>query len=158
MRLAQISLTNYFVSSLQLSTNSKFDPQNPTAIELEDFRIENDAEPTSENRRTWTVTLGVALTARPEKALPCELKLNMVGTVTVDQAVKDENIERLVRINGTSLVFGAARETIRAITSLTGPSRVVLLPTVTFWESKPAVLPTAAENEKPQTPQKAAAQ
>lgn len=157
MRLAQISLTNYFVSGLQVSANSKFDPQNPAAIELQDFKIDTHAEATSDNRRIWTITLTVALIGRPEKTLPSELKLDMVGSVIVDPAVKEENIERLVRINGTSLVFGAARETIRAITSLTGPSRVVLLPTVTFWEPKPEVLPTPVEAEKSEAPERAAA-
>jgi hypothetical protein len=62
--------------------------------------------------------------------------VEIIGFVRASPLVKEEDIERLMRINGTSLVFSAAREIIRAITSR-GPFKPILLPTVTFWEAKP---------------------
>lgn len=82
------------------------------------------------------MTMRVEWDLPPERNAPCNLLVEVVGDVQVDQTVTDENIERFIRINGSSLVFSATREIVRAITSR-GPSRAVLLPTVTFWEPKP---------------------
>ena len=59
-----------------------------------------------------------------------------------------ENVERFVGINGASLVFSAAREILRAVTSL-GPNGAVLLPTVTFWEPKVTPTPVIEKTEIP---------
>jgi len=72
----------------------------------------------------------------------------MIGFIRVADSVTEENIERFVRINGTSLIFSAAREIIRAVTSR-GPFQPLLLPTVTFWEAKPQA---PAEVKEPESP------
>jgi preprotein translocase subunit SecB len=148
MRAAPISLTNYFVSELQFQSNRTFDPKNPFEIKIEDIDVKKDAKPSTEDRRKWEVTLEVKLIERPERNLPCNLALEMLGLVEVDQSVKDENIERFVQINGVSLVFSAAREIVRAITSR-GPNGSILLPTVTFWQPKSEAPPVIEKTEIP---------
>jgi preprotein translocase subunit SecB len=148
MRAAQISLTNYFVSELQFQSNRTFDPQNPLEIKLEDLDVTKDAKQSAEDRRKWEVTLQVKLVERPVRNLPCHVALEIRGLVEVDQSVKDENIERFVGINGASLVFSAAREIVRAITSR-GPNGSILLPTVTFWQPKAEAVPVVEKVEIP---------
>src|SRR5229473_2734839 len=132
MRAAQISLTNYFVSELQCRSNPAFEPQKPSEITIEDLDVKKDEKRSAEDPRKWEVTLRVKLIERPARNLPCNVALEIRGLVEVDQTVKDENIKRFVEINGASLVFSAAREIVRAITSR-GPNGSILLPTVTFW-------------------------
>jgi hypothetical protein len=79
--------------------------------------------------------------------MPYTFSIEVVGTVLVDETVKDANIERFIQINGMSLVFSVTREIVRAMTSR-GPWGGVLLPTVTFWEPKPAP-PEPEPNQKP---------
>ena len=71
----------------------------------------------------------------------------MIGFVTVAESVAEHKIERFAQINGTSLIFAAAREIIKAATSR-GPFQALLLPTVTFWEPPPEAL--AAKTEAPE--------
>src|SRR5438552_880447 len=135
MRAAQISLTNYFVSELQFAANQTFDPDKTSCLEIEDLQVTHEATAKTENRRSWQLTLRVALNAPSERNLPYSFLVSVVGFVTVDQSVKDENVERFVNINGASLLFSAAREIVRAVTTR-GPFKSILLPTVTFWEPK----------------------
>lgn len=137
MRPAQISLTKYVVNEFQLKVNKAFDSLKPTVVQVDDLQLLPEATPLSTDRRSWSVILRLTLDAAPERNMPYTVSIEVVGTVLVDQTVKDENIERFIQINGMSLVFSVTREIVRAMTSR-GPWGGVLLPTVTFWEPKPA--------------------
>jgi preprotein translocase subunit SecB len=149
MRPAQISLTKYFVNEFQLKVNPAFDPQKPQPVQVDDLDLLPKATSLSPDRRSWNVALRLTLDAAPERNMPYNFLIEVIGTVLVDPTVKDENIERLIQINGMSLVFSVTREIVRAMTSR-GPWGDVLLPTVTFWEPKPA--PPAEEPEGKQVP------
>src|SRR2546430_10203814 len=149
MRPAQISLTKYIVNEFQLKVNKAFDSQKPTVVQVDDLQLQPEATALSTDRRSWKVILRLTLKAVPERNMPYTFSIEVVGTVLVDQTVKDENIERLIQINGMSLVFSVTREIVRAMTSR-GPWGGVLLPTVTFWEPKP--VPSAKEPEQKQDP------
>jgi preprotein translocase subunit SecB len=149
MRPAQISLTKYFVNEFQLKVNRAFDPQRPTPVQVDDLDLLPEATSLSTDRRSWNIVLRLTLNASPERNMPYSFLIEVVGTVLVDSTVKEENIERLIQINGMSLVFSVTREIVRAMTSR-GPWGDVLLPTVTFWEPKSA--PSAEELESKQVP------
>jgi preprotein translocase subunit SecB len=154
MRAAQISLTNYFVSELQFKANQAFDPEKSTLIGIDDLKVTDDVKPKTESRRNWQITLRIAVGENCDRNFLCSFVIEIVGSIDVDQSVKDENIERLVYINGKALLFSAAREILRAVTSR-GPSRSVLLPTVTFWEPKaePINMPPATSAESGKKPE-----
>jgi preprotein translocase subunit SecB len=148
MRRAQISLTNYFVSELTYTANREFDVTKPSIIAIADYEVTPRAEAQTENRRKWEVGLRVALTATPEKNFPCSFMLDLVGSIEIDDTLREEYIDRFVNINGVALVFGAAREIVRALTSA-GPSKPVLLPSVTFWEPKEPPVSTGVSTLTP---------
>lgn len=150
MKAAQIELTDYFVADLQFTANRDFDTENPFTARADDLQVTNQANPKQDEPRSWQITLRIALNAAPDRNSPYSFLVEMIGFVHVAESVNEENIERLVRINGTSLVFSAAREIVRAVTSR-GPFRPVLLPTVTFWESKPQVPETTQESKATET-------
>src|SRR5437016_14003856 len=136
MKAAQIQLTNYFVSELQFAANRDFKLDSPSNITADELQVAHQASPKAENKRQWQITLRIALNASPESNSPYSFLTEMIGFIDVAESVSDEYIERFARINGTSLVFAAAREIIKAATSR-GPFKPLMLPTVTFWEPKP---------------------
>jgi preprotein translocase subunit SecB len=146
MKSAQISLANYFVSELTFTANRAFDTTKPSIIANSDYEITPRTAAQTESRRKWEVGLRVALTSTPEKNFPCSFMLDLVGSIEVDETLREEYIDRFVNINGVSLIFGAAREIVRAVTSA-GPSKPILLPSVTFWEPKEPLVSNPAPTE-----------
>jgi len=135
MRAAQIQLTNYFVSELQFTANRSYDVDAASTTSVEDLQLTTTADPRPNSPREWQITLRIALNAPPERNAPYAFLVEMIGFIAVDESVTNERVERFARINGTSLVFSAAREIIKAATSR-GPFPPLLLPTVSFWEPK----------------------
>ena len=135
MKAAQIQLTNYFVSELQFAANRDFKQDSPSSVTAEELQVAYQASPKSENKRQWQITLRIALSASPESNSPYSFLVEMIGLIDVAESVSEDYIERFARINGTSLVFAAAREIIKAATAR-GPFKPLMLPTVTFWEPK----------------------
>ena len=135
MKAAQIQLTNYFVSELQFAANRDFKLDSASSVGAEDLQVTHQASAKEGNRRQWQITLRIALNASPDSNSPYSFLVEMIGFINVAESVSDDRIERFARINGTSLVFAAAREIIKAATSR-GPFPPLLLPTVTFWEPK----------------------
>jgi preprotein translocase subunit SecB len=140
MKAAQVQLTNYFVSELQFVANRDFKQDAPSNVTADNLQVVHEASANAENNRQWQITLRVALNASPECNSPYSFLIEMVGFIHVAESVSDERIERFARINGTSLIFAAAREIIKAATSR-GPFTPLLLPTVTFWEPLPETQP-----------------
>lgn len=136
MKAAQIQLTNYFVSELQFVANREFKKDTPSSITAGELQVAHEVSPKAEDKRQWQITMRIALNASPESNSPYSFLVEMIGFISVAESVTDDYIERFARINGTSLVFAAAREIIRGATSR-GPFPPLLLPTVTFWEPKP---------------------
>lgn len=135
MKAAQIQLTNYFVSELQFAANRDFKADSPSNVTADELQVAYQASPKADNKRQWQITMRIALNASPESNSPYSFLTEMIGFIDVAESVSDDYIERFARINGTSLVFAAAREIIKAATSR-GPFKPLMLPTVTFWEPK----------------------
>jgi len=146
MKKAQIELTNYFVSELHFAANRGFDAAKPFSLQTEDIQATEVATSRPDNPHDWQVSLKIILNTTAEKNVPYSLSLEMVGFFQVDNGLQAERIERIVRINGASMLYSAAREIAKAATSR-GPFRPILLPTVTFWEPKPQVEPTEKSPE-----------
>src|SRR4051812_26778680 len=117
MKAAQISLTNYFVSEIQYTANPDFDSSVGSPIAISDYEITPRSRPQSDDRREWEVGLRIGLPMLADRNLPCSLLIDIIGSVHVDQTLREEYIDRFININGVALVFGAAREIVRAITS-----------------------------------------
>lgn len=149
MKAAQIQLTNYFVSELQFAANRDFKLDGVSSVGAEDLQVTHQASAKEGNRRQWQITLRIALNASPDSNSPYSFLVEMIGFIDVNESVTEDRIERFARINGTSLVFAAAREIIKAATSR-GPFPPLLLPTVTFWEPKPEA-PTQEQSTAPES-------
>lgn len=132
MNLSPLQLEQYFVTELSFSSNRAFDPHAPASIEVDQVTVEHNCQQT-EKDRTWQVTLGVKLHAPADANAPYHLAVEMVGIFSVLEGFPDEKEERMVKINGPSMLYGIAREVIRDVTSR-GPYFPILLPSANFFE------------------------
>ena len=151
MKLASIRLFNYFLTELHVQARPNFKSTEPADWKDNAFKVDTSArqlEPDGDNPPKWQVELAIVHQPAPEDNFPYSFRLKLVAfyeeTPTL-RALQDELRERTVRINGTSMLYGAAREIVRAATGR-GPHSSVLLPTVSFYDPKPA---TPSENAAP---------
>lgn len=153
MKPAPITLIEYFATELLLATNHSFQPDKPLQFGENDLFVNvttqhNDKAPKDGNR--WQVSLEVRHQPGPQVNFPYSYRAVLIGQFGVAPSVQAQDEERMVKIQGASMLYSMAREIIRALTGR-GPYRPVILPTVSFYEQKPATEASAHEesSEKP---------
>ncbi len=147
MKPAPISLLEYFAIDLSFSANPNFASDKPTEIKEDEFgvdvRLQRAPKETEEHR--WQLTLEVKHQAAPETNFPYSFRLVLVRFFTAAATVKPDDEERMVKIQGASVLYGMAREIVRAVTGR-GPHRPVMLPTVSFYEKSTNSAPPVGKN------------
>ncbi len=147
MKLARINLIEYFATDLMLGTNNAFATDRPVQFEDKDLMVnvtakKNETAPRDGGR--WQVTIEIRHQPAPGVNFPYSYRVVLVGQFGVQDGVQSDDEERFVRIQGASVLYGMAREIVRALTGR-GPYRPVILPTMNFYEQKPAALAPAAK-------------
>lgn len=127
-----INCTNYFVTEMSLSSSSTYDPEKDSNLELADLRVESDLSLVKPDEPLWAVALSVDQNVTAEKNAPYNFLVRLVGFFTIVEGVPKERIEKLLLTNGSSILFAAAREILRDMTSK-GPYPPLLLPTLSFF-------------------------
>ena len=151
MKAAPISLVDYFATDLSLATNRNFAADKAVQFVDSEFLVDvalKPISPTTPTDRVWQVTLEVRHTPGPETNFAYSYRVVLVGQFSVAPRVEKTEEERTVRIHGASVLYGMAREIVRALTGR-GPFRPVILPTVSFYEQRVAV---SAVTESPGLP------
>lgn len=126
-----IRCTTYFVNDLTLSTSHHYDAEKPSDVSLDDLEVESSILPPSSDG-DWIVVLSVEQHSPISKNSPYSFSLQMWGYFEVVPGVPRERAEQLVLTNGSSILFAAAREIVRDMTSK-GPYPPLLLPTLSFF-------------------------
>ena len=148
MKLAPLQLTDYFVHSIRVEALADYDPAKDQDLDVASLHVSekcfraNGAHP---NR--FAIDLDIRQDAIGGKNLPYAYELHMVGFIEVAPGFPDDKLQRAVETNGPSMLFGAAREILRAATGR-GPYGPVLIPSTTFFKSAPAALEPAAPPAK----------
>lgn len=147
----------YFVTSMAVETNPKHDPKRETSLHVNDIEVIADAIRDEEDHARWRVILQIKQEVDAEKNGPYNFRLSMMGDFRVRVKVKEDVAERLIRINASSILYGAAREILRVAMS-NGPFPPLLLPSISFYYeagaatdakvSKPAPKPEAKPKRK----------
>lgn len=127
-----INCTNYFVTEMSLSSSSTYDPEKASNLELADLRVESDLSLVKPDEPLWAVALSVDQNVTAEKNAPYNFVIRLVGFFTIVEGVPKERIDKLLLTNGSSILFAAAREILRDMTSK-GPYAPLLLPTLSFF-------------------------
>lgn len=132
MKASPLVLHDYYVAELTFSVNPEFASEQPTELCMDDLAVEQRLTPIEKQDRQWQIALQIRQQVVPGKNTPYAFALVIVGLVEVVEGCPEEKRKSLVEINGASMMFGAAREIIRAITSR-GPFQQILLPSVSFY-------------------------
>jgi|SRR5579859_4930260 len=151
MKNSPLQLLSYVVADISSTANSKFNPEKPLEMAFEQFIVDvktNPLEPSKEfPGHHWSVEMSVTQKIKEGQNFPYEFRIVLVGMfVFLDGALEPEKEIQFVRVNGSSMLYAAAREQIRALTSA-GPWGAIIIPTLSFYDKQPAA--------KEETPTKA---
>jgi preprotein translocase subunit SecB len=147
MKPSPLHLTDYFVTDLHFSANSKFDSNQEVQINFDDFQVGVEATAKPENKRGWQVILKLQHQPSAEANVPYRFTAEIIGLFIVVENCPEEHIERLVRTNGASMLYGILREVIRDTTAR-GPYSAILLPSTSFYERDKTMPATEISVEK----------
>jgi hypothetical protein len=140
MKPAPINLLDYFATEIALTANPEFDANHPLEFRAGDFVAEPTVlrSPSGAIERRWQVSLEIRHSLGEGVNYPYSYRVRLVGFFRAEDWLMAESEERTVRIHGASVLYGMAREIVRALTGR-GPHRAVLIPTVSFYDPPPAV-------------------
>jgi hypothetical protein len=135
MKISPLQLRRYFVSEMSCSANMDFNPSRDFQLSFEQFQVETDSWRTEGASGSWSLRMVITHQIGPQQNFPYEFKLVMIGflvcTGPVPHGLEED---RYVKVNGFSILYGIAREIIRATTAR-GPWRDLMIPTVSFFEA-----------------------
>ncbi|MCD8482288.1 MAG: protein-export chaperone SecB [Verrucomicrobia bacterium] len=133
MNLAPLQLVDYFVHSISVEALESYDHQKPSDLDPEALSVMAKCKAVEDDKsRAFSIELIIEQKELTGKNLPYRYRLEMVGFLRVHPEFPEDEVERAVRINGPSMLFGAAREILRAATGR-GPYGPVLIPSTTFF-------------------------
>lgn len=148
MTPAPLQLLDYWATTLRMEACSGYDPDKETELDLDSIVVENEVKrldsPDPEKTGTqWLVGLSIEQGPCDAANIPYTFSVTLQGTVLALPGGPDgERLERAVKANAPAMLFGAAREMIRALTSR-GPHRAIIIPSTNF-------LPLSASESPPQ--------
>jgi hypothetical protein len=152
MKIAPLQLVDYFLTELTIVANPDFDAAKPIAECVESLVVTPHYSLTKENEdrsSEWLVSLEISQTIAEGANLPYSFTLRIQGTVAASPHLMQSKLQRAIHANGPAMLFGAAREIIRAATGR-GPWAAVIIPSTNFLTDLPP-LPTAHAPEAQST-------
>jgi len=155
MKLSPLQLEAYFLTESSYRTNQDFNPEKEPKLDDTDLQVSADVQPLQNQERRWQVTVNIKLQPKPEANSPCFLSITVIGSVWAAPNLPESNLDMMVRTNGPTMVYGAAREMVRDLTAR-GPFAPICLPSVSFLPEAAAakgateiIAKAQAEAEKP---------
>ena len=129
--IAPVDVLNYFVKSFSMDTNMMCDKEKPRDLSLKNIVISNRMFPSKKHKNVFVVSINLEMKVPEGKNTPYAIKMEMFGRFQVSEKVPVELREKMVKINGSSILYGAAREIIKEMTGR-GIFRKIQFPTVSF--------------------------
>jgi len=149
MKLSPLQLTDYFVHSIHVEALADYDPGKDQDLDIDSLQVtENCFRANGNHPNRFAIDLVIKQDALAGKNLPYSYELHMIGFIEVSPNFPEDKLQRAVETNGPSMLFGAAREILRAATGR-GPYGPVLIPSTTFFKQTDAPAPTIASAVKP---------
>lgn len=150
MKPSPLHLTDYFLTELHFSANSKFDANQEVVLNFDDFQVGVQTSAKAENKREWQVIVRLQHQPAAEANVPYRITAEMIGLFVVVNSFPEERIEWLVTTNGASILYGMLREVIRETTAR-GPYAAILIPSASFYDPDKSV-PAAQTPKSPEPP------
>jgi preprotein translocase subunit SecB len=97
-------------------------------------RVEFNGKVHQQDPRNWMVTVRVLFEPEKGKSMPYSGTVECLGVFIVHPNWPEDQVEKLVLVNGTGMLYTMIREMICNITAR-GPYEMLILPTQSFAES-----------------------
>ena len=124
-----LEIVSYFFPAVTVAADPEFNSEKDN--EAPDLKVKVSVEHVEENN-THQVALDISLgPASEDKMQPYSINLIAIGIFHVDPDFPDP--EKLLRLNGAAILYGAAREFIITVTSR-GPWGQVTIPSISFFQ------------------------
>ena len=148
MKFSILQLVRYITPQFTFRAVESFDPSKELDIDMETFRVVSIIEPLDPipgaERPSWSMCMRVNPEVKPGQNLPYEFHLEIVGYFGFANGLpNDLDMETFLKVNGTSALYGAARDFVHSMTAR-GPWDAFTLPMVSFADlaEKPAASAT----------------
>lgn len=154
MKLAPLQLTDYFVFSIHVEALADYDAGKDQDLDVANLLVTENCVPAGEDKpNQFLIDLIIKQEALEGKNLPYSYELHMIGFIEVSPNFPEDRVQRAVETNGPSMLFGAAREILRAATGR-GPYGPVLIPSTTFFKHADAPPTEVNAQPAPKAPRK----
>lgn len=140
MKNSPLQLIRYVVPEASCTATPTFDPKKPIEGRMIDqfsvsVTVTKQNAPEKFPGRSWSVEMSVSQTLKEGQNFPYQFKVSLVGFFACPpNPPPDFDEERFVRVNGSSMLYGAAREIIRSLTAR-GPWKELFIPGISFYEN-----------------------
>lgn len=140
-RLSPLQLTKCITTEFYFRANENFDRKkralDPSHLAVE-TSFDSVSPPEDGKPALWSIELKVRQDLPAGVNLPYEFRITLIGYFVFLAPLKPgSDVLRMVRINGSSVLYGIAREIVRTNTA-GGAWRELLLPTISFYEPQNA--------------------
>jgi preprotein translocase subunit SecB len=138
MRSSPLQLLRYFVEDISCNSNPNYDSEKEFEFLEDQFRVDTTVAPreldTEHEDHSWMVEMSIRQQIGPNQNFPYDFKVRIVGFFLCGSNLpNDWSPEYFVKVNGSSVLYGVAREIVRATTAR-GPWSDVIVPTLSFYE------------------------
>lgn len=148
MKLAPLQLTDYFVHSIRVEAQPGYDTTKEQDLAIDDLQVTENCFPVpADGTHRFAIDLVIKQDAVEGKNLPYAYELHMVGFIEAYPGFPEDQLQRAIETNGPSMLFGAAREILRAATGR-GPYGPVLIPSTTFYKATTPAIPAKKASRK----------
>ena len=153
MKLAPLQLLDYWVERLHMDANEHYNSNKEVDIYKDSLDISHDVSRLKQDNdpemvgTSWIVTIQLTQSVSKDKNIPYAFDLIMRGIVAAHPDLKEEKLHRVIEANAPAMLFGSAREVIRAATGR-GPHAPVIIPSTNFLDSKAPAKKSAKKSAK----------
>ncbi|MES2738369.1 MAG: hypothetical protein V4672_18760 [Verrucomicrobiota bacterium] len=154
MKLSPLQLVRYLMPDVFCVAYADYDPEKPRHYGDQSLQVSGSVTPMKADKKddfsTWSVDLELQLEPSEDTNVPYRIAIKLVGLFRCSSTPADMPTDAFVQANGSSILYGIARELIRGLTAI-GPWGQVLLPTLSFTPETPS---TATRSSPPKTAKK----
>jgi preprotein translocase subunit SecB len=148
MKKSLLELIHYFITDFSVSANHEHDPEKEFQLELSDLQSHISVRQIEDEDSVWQISLQLRQETPSHKNSPYNFHIQLIGLFELNLKFPRNKAEWFVLNNGTAMLYGAAREALRAGMAK-GPHLPLLLPSVTFLPNeKDQYFPTKARSGK----------
>ena len=149
MKPSPLQLVRYLVTDISCTANPKFIAEKVLEGSFEQYSVDVKVKPLEQTKEysghPWSVEMAINQKIKEGQNFPYEFRISLVGMFACRAgALPSEKEPQFVEVNGSSMLYGIAREHVRALTAA-GPWGAIIIPTMSFYKSP---LKTEQENQQ----------